>query len=54
MASAARRILEDSTRYVLSQEDVVAFSMAMDTPPSPTARAIKAAKDYHSREALAD
>ena len=54
IASAARRILEDSTQHVMSQEDAVAFSKALDTPPPPTARAIKAANDYHSRVALAD
>lgn len=50
----AKRVLETSSRHVLSAEDVEQFSMALDTPPKPTARALAAAKAYRQRVVHAD
>lgn len=50
----AQRILEESTRHSLSEEDAQQFLEALDSPPRPTARAREAAGLYHQRVEHAD
>ncbi len=50
----AQRVIEDSTRHVLTAEDAKLFSAALDKPPAPTARALKAAQSYKTRVENAD
>ena len=50
----AERILEASSRHVLSAEDAAQFTAALDTPPAPTPRAIAAKKAYRTRIIHAD
>lgn len=50
----ASRILEARSTHILSAQDAELFSAAMDAPPAPTPRAIKAAKAYRDRVVNAD
>jgi len=50
----AQRVLEDRARHVLTAEDAKLFSAALDSPPAPTPRALKAAAAYRQRVANAD
>ena len=54
IAKEAQRVIEDSSRHVLTAEDARLFSAALDTPPAPTPRALKAAASYRRRVANAD
>lgn len=54
IAKEAQRVIEDSSRHVLTAEDARLFSAALDTPPAPTPRALKAAAAYRRRVAHAD
>lgn len=50
----ARRVLEATSRHVLSPEDAARFQEALDTPPEPTPRALAAARAYRRRVIHAD
>ena len=50
----AVRVLDLQSRHVLTPEDAEAFSAALDAPPTPTPRALEAARNYRSRVARAD
>ena len=50
----AIRVLEAQSRHVLSQEDAEQFAAALDTPPTPTPRALDAARNYRRRVVHAD
>lgn len=54
IAKEARQVIEDSSRHVMSEEDVKLFSRALDKPPAPTQRAVDAAKSYGIRVHHAD
>lgn len=54
IAREARRVIEDSSHHVLTADDAGLFSAALDTPPAPTPRALKAAASYRRRVADAD
>ncbi|WP_068317777.1 DUF1778 domain-containing protein [Polycladidibacter hongkongensis] len=54
IAKEAQRVLEASTRHVLTPEDAAQFSAALDSPPEPTPRAKKAAVSYRQRVTHAD
>ncbi len=54
IAKEARRVIEDSSRHVLTTEDARLFAAALDTPPAPTPRAVNAAASYRRRVANAD
>lgn len=54
IAKEAQRVIEDSSRHVLTAEDARLFSAALDTPPAPTPRALKAAASYRRRVENAD
>jgi len=54
IAKEAARVLEASTRHVLTAEDAAQFSAALDAPPKPTPRAKAAAKAYRRRVVHAD
>jgi uncharacterized protein (DUF1778 family) len=54
IAKEAQRVIEDSSRHVLTAEDAKLFSTALDTPPAPTERARKAAASYRHRVENAD
>ncbi len=54
IAKEAQRIIEESSRHVLTAEDARLFSVALDTPPPPTPRALRAAASYRRRVAHAD
>src|SRR6056297_2706713 len=54
IAKEAQRVIEDSARHVLTDEDARLFSAALDTPPAATPRAVKAAEAYRRRVAHAD
>ena len=50
----AIRVLEAQSRHVLSQDDAEQFAAALDTPPTPTPRALDAARNYRQRVVDAD
>ena len=50
----AIRVLEAQSRHVLSQEDAEQFAAALDTPPTPTPRALDSARNYRRRVVHAD
>ena len=50
----AQRVIEDSSRHVLTAEDARRFAAALDMPPAPTPRAHKTAASYRHRVANAD
>ena len=54
IAKEATRVLEASSRHVLSAEDAAQFAAALDAPPEPTPRALAAAKAYRARVVHAD
>ena len=54
IAKEAHRVIEDSARHVLTPDDARQFAAALDTSPSPTPRALKAANSYRRRVAHAD
>lgn len=54
IAKEARRVIEDSSRHVLTADDARLFAAALDQPPAPTPRALKAAASYRRRVAHAD
>lgn len=54
IAKEAQRVVEASSRHVWTKDDAKLFSAALDTPPAPTSRALKAAAAYRSRVAHAD
>lgn len=54
IAKEASRVLEASSRHVLTAEDAVQFAAALDTAPEPTPRALAAAKAYRGRVVHAD
>ena len=54
IAKEAQRVIQDSSRHVLTPEDARLFSAALDTPPKPTPRALKAADSYRRRVADAE
>lgn len=54
IAKEAQRVIEESSHHVLTAEDARLFAAAMDKPPAPTPRALKAAAAYRQRVANAD
>lgn len=54
IAKEAQRVIEESSRHVLTAEDAKLFAAALDTPPAPTPRALKAAAAYRQRVVNAD
>ncbi|MYA89979.1 MAG: DUF1778 domain-containing protein [Boseongicola sp. SB0662_bin_57] len=54
IAKEARRVIESSSRHVLTADDARLFAAALDKPPAPTPRATKAAASYRRRVANAD
>lgn len=54
IAKEAQRVLEANSRHVLTAEDAKLFAAALDKPPAPTPRALKAAASYRHRVANAD
>ena len=54
MMGKAQRVINDSSHHVLTAEDAKLFSAALDMPPAPTPRALKAAASYRHRVANAD
>lgn len=50
----AIRVLEAQSRHVLSEKDAEQFAAALDTPPTPTPRALDAARNYRGRVVRAD
>lgn len=54
IAKEAQRVLEASTRHVMTAEDARLFSAALDKPPAPTPRALEGAASYRRRVAHAD
>lgn len=54
IAKEAQRVIEASSRHVLTADDARMFAAALDTPPAPTPRALKAAASYRRRVANAD
>jgi uncharacterized protein (DUF1778 family) len=54
IAKEAQRVIENSTRHVMSEDDARLFAAALDKPPPPTPRAIKAAASYKQRVKNAD
>ena len=45
----AMRVLEFQSRHELTSEDAKVFAAALDSPPSPTPRALEAARSYRER-----
>jgi uncharacterized protein (DUF1778 family) len=54
IAKEAQRILEESTRHVMSAEDAGKFEAALDRKPTVTSKAKAAAKAYRARVVHAD
>lgn len=54
IAKEAQRAIDGSSRHVLTADDARLFAAALDKPPAPTPRAIKAAASYRQRVAGAD
>ena len=50
----AMRVLEVQSWHVLTPEDAEQFAAALDAPPAPTPRALKAARNYRARVVHAD
>ena len=50
----AKRVLEAQSRHVLTPEDAELFAAALDAPPTPTPRALEAARNYRARVVHAD
>ena len=54
IAKEAQRVIEGSSRHVLTADDARLFAAALDMPPAPTPRALKAAASYRRRVTSAD
>jgi len=54
IAKEAERVLEASSRHVLTPEDAAQLADALDSPPKPTPRALDAARSYRQRVLHAD
>lgn len=54
IAKEAKRVLETNARHVLTAADAELFQAALDKPPAPTPRALKAAQSYRRRVEHAD
>ena len=54
IAKEAQRVIETNSRHVLTAGDAKLFAAALDKPPAPTPRALKAAASYRRRVANAD
>ncbi|MXY33854.1 MAG: DUF1778 domain-containing protein [Boseongicola sp. SB0664_bin_43] len=54
IAKEAQRVIDGSSRHVLTADDASRFAAALDKPPAPTPRALKAAASYRRRVASAD
>lgn len=54
IAREAQRVVRNSCRHVLTAEDARLFSTVLDTPPTPTPRALKATASYRRRVVHAD
>lgn len=54
IAREAKRVLEAGSHHTLTPEDAALFSAALDTLPTPTPRALAAAKAYKRRVVHAD
>ena len=54
IAKEAQRVIETRSRHVLTAGDAKLFAAALDKPPAPTPRALKAAASYRRRVANAD
>ncbi|WP_417514364.1 DUF1778 domain-containing protein [Minwuia sp.] len=54
IAKEAQRILENNARHVLTEEDARLFAAALDMPPAPSPRALRAAASYRQRVVNAD
>lgn len=50
----AMRVLDMQHRHTLTPEDAEMFAAALDAPPAPTPRALKAAQNYRTRVVHAD
>ena len=50
----ATRVLDLQSRHILTPEDARMFAAALDAPPAPTPRALKAARQYSARVVHAD
>ena len=50
----ATRVLDLQSRHTLTPEDARMFAAALDAPPAPTPRALKAARNYGARVVHAD
>ena len=50
----ATRVLDLQSRHTLTPEDAEMFAAALDAPPAPTPRALKAARSYSARVVHAD
>lgn len=50
----AMRVIEAQSRHILTPDDAEQFAKALDAPPAPTPRALKAAIDYRTRVVHAD
>ena len=50
----AMRVLERQSRHVLTPEDARTFAAALDARPTPTPRALEAARSYRLRVVHAD
>ncbi len=54
IAKEAQRIIENSSHHILTTDDAKLFAAALDTPPVPTPRALKAAASYRHHVDYAD
>ena len=50
----AMRVLDLQSRHTLTPEDAAIFAAALDAPPTPTPRALEAARNYRARVVHAD
>ena len=49
MQQEAQRAQKAQSRHVLTPEDAELFAAALDAPPTPTPRALEAARNYRAR-----
>lgn len=54
LAQAAEEVLRQQSYHALTDEDADLFARALDMPPQPTDRAVKAARLYQKRVVHAD
>lgn len=50
----ATRVIDMQSRHTLTLEDAEIFAAALDVPPTPTPRALEAARHYRARVVHAD